>query len=103
MDRRTFLTAAGTGAAALSVGALSAPSATAGPASTAAGTDTAQLLAWFRDTYRSIEAMTTDFGSRLGQDRRQRRRPRRLPSDLAHQHRLRPVVGRGRRGARRHG
>lgn len=62
MDRRTFLTAAGTGAAALSVGALSAPSATAGPASTAAGTDTAQLLAWFRDTYRSIEAMTTDFG-----------------------------------------
>ncbi|MEW2232671.1 twin-arginine translocation signal domain-containing protein, partial [Streptomyces sp. NPDC024062] len=59
MDRRTFLTAAGTGAAALSLGALTAPQAVAAPAGPA---DEAQLLAWFRDTYRSIEAMTTGFG-----------------------------------------
>ncbi|MEU5717833.1 glucoamylase family protein [Streptomyces sp. NPDC020403] len=65
MDRRTFLTAAGTGAAALSLGAFAAPSATGAVGSGAVPSgraDTALLLAWFRDTYRSIEAMTTDFG-----------------------------------------
>lgn len=56
MDRRTFLTAAGTGAAALSLGAVTAPAAVAAP------TDPRLLKTWFRDTYRSIEAMTTDFG-----------------------------------------
>ncbi|MFE2595243.1 glucoamylase family protein [Streptomyces sp. NPDC059396] len=67
MDRRTFLTAAGTGAAALSLGAVSAP-ALAAPAVSAsrAGvphtSDTALLRRWFRDTYHSIEAMTTDLG-----------------------------------------
>ena len=60
MDRRTFLTAAGTGAAALSLGAVSAPSASA--AQPVHALDTPQLLHWFRDTYRSIEAMTTEFG-----------------------------------------
>lgn len=59
MDRRTFLTAAGTGAAALSAGALTAPYAAAAPAGR---TGSGQLLAWFTDTYRSIEAMTTGFG-----------------------------------------
>ncbi|MFJ5719238.1 glucoamylase family protein [Streptomyces sp. NPDC093149] len=63
MDRRTFLTAAGTGAAALSLGAVSVPSAGAAqPGQSAQGPDTALLRRWFRDTYRSIEAMTTDFG-----------------------------------------
>ncbi|MFE5090392.1 glucoamylase family protein [Streptomyces sp. NPDC056638] len=60
MHRRTFLTAAGTGAAALSLGAVSAPS--AGAAQSVHGSDAPLLLRWFRDTYRSIEAMTTDFG-----------------------------------------
>ncbi|MFC9427029.1 glucoamylase family protein [Streptomyces sp. NPDC056987] len=64
MDRRTFLTAAGSGAAALSLGAASAPSALAAPSTLAAARDSAAppLLRWFRDTHRSIEAMTTDFG-----------------------------------------
>ncbi|MFE6934649.1 glucoamylase family protein [Streptomyces sp. NPDC057699] len=63
MDRRTFLTAAGTGAAALSAGALTAPYAAAAPAGrTGSGSGSGQLLAWFTDTYRSIEAMTTGFG-----------------------------------------
>ena len=73
MNRRTFLTTAGTGAAALSLGALSAPAASAAPAGAAAsagaaarpaahGPDAPLLLRWFRDTYRSMEAMTTDFG-----------------------------------------
>ncbi|MFF9506470.1 glucoamylase family protein [Streptomyces sp. NPDC014724] len=63
MDRRTFLTAAGTGAAALSLGAVSVPSAGAAQSGQSAqGPDTALLRRWFRDTYRSIEAMTTDFG-----------------------------------------
>ncbi|MFI1841804.1 glucoamylase family protein [Streptomyces microflavus] len=57
MDRRTFLTAAGTGAAALSLGAVTAPSAQA-----ATPPDPRLLHHWFRDTYRSLEAMTTDFG-----------------------------------------
>ncbi|MYV58794.1 hypothetical protein GTW37_03555, partial [Streptomyces sp. SID4931] len=57
MDRRTFLTAAGTGAAALSLGAVTAPATAA-----AAPADPRLLRTWFRDTYRSIEAMTTDFG-----------------------------------------
>lgn len=59
MDRRTFLTAAGAGAAALSAGALTAPHAVAAPADRSGS---GQLLAWFRDTYRSVEAMTTGFG-----------------------------------------
>ncbi|OSC56781.1 hypothetical protein B5180_38880, partial [Streptomyces sp. BF-3] len=54
--RRTFLTAAGTGAAALSLGAVTAPATAAAPA------DPRLLKHWFDDTYRSIEAMTTDFG-----------------------------------------
>ncbi|MFB6717198.1 glucoamylase family protein [Streptomyces sp. NPDC056237] len=63
MDRRTFLTAAGTGAAALSLGAVSVSSAGAAQSGQSAqGPDTALLRRWFRDTYRSIEAMTTDFG-----------------------------------------
>ncbi|MEV8230188.1 twin-arginine translocation signal domain-containing protein [Streptomyces sp. NPDC079167] len=49
MDRRTFLTAAGTGAAALSAGALTAPDAVAVPAG---GSGSGQLHAWFRDRYR---------------------------------------------------
>lgn len=57
MDRRTFLTAAGTGAAALSLGAVTAPSAQA-----ATPPDPRLLHHWFRDTYRSLEAMTTEFG-----------------------------------------
>lgn len=61
MDRRTFLTAAGTGAAALSAGAVTAPYAAAAPAGRT-GSGSGQLLAWFTDTYRSIEAMTTGFG-----------------------------------------
>ncbi|QNE75159.1 hypothetical protein F0344_11555 [Streptomyces finlayi] len=60
MDRRTFLTAAGAGAAALSLGVVSAPAARA--AHPLHAFDTPQLLHWFRDTYRSIEAMTTEFG-----------------------------------------
>ncbi|WP_329382147.1 glucoamylase family protein [Streptomyces sp. NBC_01716] len=67
MDRRTFLAAAGTGATALSLGALatpavSAPTAVASRARAAHASDTPQLLRWFRDTYHSIEAMTTDIG-----------------------------------------
>lgn len=72
MDRRTFLTATGTGAAALSLGAVSAPWANAVPASRSApsadaarlvhSSDTPLLLRWFRDTYHSIEAMTTGLG-----------------------------------------
>ncbi|MFF9398370.1 glucoamylase family protein [Streptomyces sp. NPDC014744] len=75
MDRRTFLTAAGTGAAALSLGAVSVSSASAVPAANTVGTtgatgaarlahgsNAALLRRWFRDTYRSMEAMTTDFG-----------------------------------------
>ncbi|MFJ9524450.1 glucoamylase family protein [Streptomyces cyaneofuscatus] len=57
MDRRTFLTAAGTGAAALSLGAVTVPSAGA-----ATPPDPRLLHHWFRDTYRSLEAMTTEFG-----------------------------------------
>lgn len=60
MDRRTFLTAAGTGAAALSLGAVTASP--AGAAQPVRGSHAPLLLRWFRDTYRSIEAMTTDFG-----------------------------------------
>lgn len=81
MDRRTFITAAGTGAAALSLGAVSAssasaaqsaPSLAAAPAARSVRSartaqpvhalDTPLLLRWFRDTYHSIEAMTTDLG-----------------------------------------
>ncbi|WP_406497103.1 hypothetical protein OG936_23015 [Streptomyces sp. NBC_00846] len=66
MDRRTFLTAAGTGAAALSLGAVAVPSAGAAQLTQssvpAQGAGTPLLMRWFRDTYRSIEAMTTDFG-----------------------------------------
>ncbi|MCX4789107.1 hypothetical protein OG369_23865 [Streptomyces sp. NBC_01221] len=63
MDRRTFLTAAGTGAAALSLGAVAVPSAGAAQLTQPAqGAGTPLLMRWFRDTYRSIEAMTTDFG-----------------------------------------
>ncbi|MFD7296428.1 glucoamylase family protein [Streptomyces sp. NPDC059897] len=56
MDRRTFLTAASAGGAALTLGA--APFASAAPAAPAPSL----LRTWFRSTYRSIEAMTTDFG-----------------------------------------
>ncbi|MER7792892.1 glucoamylase family protein [Streptomyces sp. NPDC097640] len=56
MDRRTFLTAAGTGGAALALGSV--PVASAAPAVS----ETSLLRTWFRSTYRSIEAMTTDFG-----------------------------------------
>lgn len=82
LDRRTLLTAAGAGAAALSLPALSAPTASAAPTgstpltrsaapSSAAAprgvarshaSDTPLLRKWFRDTYHSIEALTTDFG-----------------------------------------
>ncbi|WP_392672353.1 glucoamylase family protein [Streptomyces sp. LN785] len=75
MDRRTFVTAAGTGAAALSLGAVSVTSASAAPSAPSVRSvrhdgaahpvhalDTPLLLRWFRDTYRSIEAMTTDLG-----------------------------------------
>ncbi|MFC8830856.1 glucoamylase family protein [Streptomyces sp. NPDC057137] len=67
MDRRTFLAAAGTGATALSLGAVttpavSAPAAAASRARVVHASDTPLLLRWFRDTYHSIEAMTTDIG-----------------------------------------
>lgn len=60
MDRRTFLTAAGTGAAALALGPAPAGHAVASPSVPAA--DTALLRTWFRATYRSITAMTTELG-----------------------------------------
>ncbi|MGW2349854.1 glucoamylase family protein [Actinacidiphila glaucinigra] len=64
MDRRTFLTAAGTGATALTLGAAApwnafASAAPAGPSTTS---EAALLRTWFRATYRSIRAMTTGFG-----------------------------------------
>ncbi|MET7305867.1 MULTISPECIES: glucoamylase family protein [unclassified Streptomyces] len=81
MDRRTFITAAGNGAAALSLGAISASSASAAQSAPSVAAspgarsvpsahtaqpvhalDTPLLLRWFRDTYHSIEAMTTDLG-----------------------------------------
>ncbi|MET4925618.1 glucoamylase family protein [Streptomyces sp. PSRA5] len=67
MDRRTFLAAAGTGATALSLGAvttpaMSAPTAAASRARVVHASDTPLLLSWFRDTYHSIEAMTTGIG-----------------------------------------
>lgn len=53
MKRRTFLATAAGASTALALGATG----------TAAGADTDALLRrWFRDTYRSIEALTTDFG-----------------------------------------
>ncbi|OMI35201.1 glucoamylase family protein [Streptomyces sparsogenes] len=62
MNRRTFLTAAAAGAAAVCAGApaarADAPLRTA-PLTTA---DTELLRTWFTSTYRSIAAMTTDFG-----------------------------------------
>ncbi|QHY97914.1 hypothetical protein SSPS47_22645 [Streptomyces sp. S4.7] len=67
MDRRTFLAAAGTGATALTLGAVTTPAVSA-PASAASraravhASDTPLLHRWFRDTYHSIEAMTTDIG-----------------------------------------
>ncbi|MFJ6819162.1 glucoamylase family protein [Streptomyces niveus] len=67
MDRRTFLAAAGTGATALTLGAvttpaMSAPATTASRARAVHASDTPLLRRWFRDTYHSIEAMTTDIG-----------------------------------------
>ncbi|MEU6083586.1 glucoamylase family protein [Streptomyces sp. NPDC047108] len=62
MERRTFL-AAGAGASA--VLALGAPAAVAGSAARAGrtgGSTEALLHRWFRDTYRSMEAMTTRLG-----------------------------------------
>ncbi|MFE4774171.1 glucoamylase family protein [Streptomyces sp. NPDC056713] len=53
MKRRTFLATAAGASTALALGATG----------TAAGADTDALLRrWFRDTYRSVEALTTDFG-----------------------------------------
>lgn len=67
MDRRTFLAATGTGATALTLGAvttpaMSAPATTASRARAVHASDTPLLRRWFRDTYHSIEAMTTDIG-----------------------------------------
>ncbi|MEU0991189.1 glucoamylase family protein [Streptomyces sp. NPDC005953] len=71
LDRRTLLTAAGAGVAALSLPALAAPafasdvpeaSTTENPARGVHASDTPLLRQWFRDTHRSIEALTTDFG-----------------------------------------
>ncbi|MFF2845355.1 glucoamylase family protein [Streptomyces sp. NPDC058001] len=68
MDRRSFLTAAGAGAAALTLASGPASAATAAGAATARSSlsahtsDTPLLRKWFRDTFRSIEALTTDFG-----------------------------------------
>ncbi|MFD3519704.1 glucoamylase family protein [Streptomyces sp. NPDC058653] len=67
MDRRTFLAAAGTGATALSLGAvttpaMSAPTGSASRARVVHASDTPLLRRWFRDTYHSIEVMTTDIG-----------------------------------------
>ncbi|MDT0377951.1 glucoamylase family protein [Streptomyces sp. DSM 42041] len=64
MERRTFL---GAGAGATAALALAAPvaanSAPAVPAGAPSGRDTEALLRrWFRDTYRSLDAMYTDFG-----------------------------------------
>ncbi|SDK15525.1 glucoamylase family protein [Streptomyces indicus] len=58
MDRRTFLMAAGAGGA---LALTAAPAATAAEAAPTAS-EAALLRTWFRSTYRSIEAMTTDFG-----------------------------------------
>ncbi|SCK16641.1 hypothetical protein YW7DRAFT_01118 [Streptomyces sp. AmelKG-E11A] len=63
MDRRSFLTAAGGGAAALTL--AGAPAAQAAPhrlPSRVHTSDTPLLRTWFRDTFHSIEALTTDFG-----------------------------------------
>lgn len=67
MDRRTFLAAAGTGATALALGsvttpAMSAPASAASRARVVHASDTPLLHRWFRDTYHSIEVMTTDIG-----------------------------------------
>src|SRR3954471_20248648 len=61
MNRRRFLTAATTSAAAV---CATGPSAFAAAPSTRAGTasGSAPLRTWFEATYRSIAAMTTDFG-----------------------------------------
>lgn len=62
MDRRTFLTAAGAGAAAaLCLKTARATTDTTSPTA-AEAVDREPLLRWFRDTYRSFEALTTDFG-----------------------------------------
>ncbi|MEN8651146.1 glucoamylase family protein [Streptomyces sp. 21So2-11] len=62
MDRRTFVTATGAGAAALSLAAAGAPTASARTTDRPHAADTSLLHTWFRDTYRSMRAMTTDFG-----------------------------------------
>lgn len=60
MKRRTILTAGAGASAALALGAPAAPASARGRGS--GGTTTALLHRWFEDTYRSIEAMHTDFG-----------------------------------------
>ncbi|WP_445403038.1 glucoamylase family protein [Streptomyces sp. LE64] len=68
MDRRSFLTAAGTGAAALTLAGAPAANAAAPvaaphrPPSPPPAATAPTLHRWFRDTFRSIEVMTTDFG-----------------------------------------
>ncbi|MFC4493374.1 glucoamylase family protein [Streptomyces ovatisporus] len=66
MKRRTILTAGAGASAALALGAGAAPASAlgrAGSGKAAGGTRTGALLhRWFADTYRSIEAMHTDFG-----------------------------------------
>lgn len=64
MDRRTFLTAAGAGAAALApvAGPAMAAAAPTGTPSRVTRTDTDLLRTWFRDTYHSIETLTTQHG-----------------------------------------
>ncbi|MFD5557481.1 glucoamylase family protein [Streptomyces sp. NPDC127068] len=63
MHRRSFLTTAGAGAAALTLAAAPTRAAAAHRSpSRAPAADAPLLHRWFRDTYRSLDAMTTDFG-----------------------------------------
>ncbi|MFI1730889.1 glucoamylase family protein [Streptomyces acidicola] len=62
MNRRRFLTAATAAAAAAGVTGPSAFADTASRATSRAASDTKTLLTWFEATYRSMTAMTTDFG-----------------------------------------
>jgi hypothetical protein len=59
MDRRTFL---GTSAGAATAVALGTSPAFAAPARARGGLDEQQVLTWFKDTYRSLEAMVADSG-----------------------------------------
>ena len=100
MKRRTILAAGAGASAALALGGPAAPA-------SAAGRGTKALLhRWFEDTYRSIEAMHSDFGLATDKIDVSGAKPQSQRPDLADQHRLRPLVhgrgGRSRRDQRQH-